>query len=158
MKTIKVSAKTTLQIQCDDEDVERVQLHYWAMDTSRMGRHIVKNHVTTLGRYVLNYNGPLEVDHKDRNPLNFCKENLRIATRQQQMANSKPQGLRDFKGTRLTASKRWNARVKFNGKQVHIGNFDTEEQAARAYDRKAKELFGEFALLNFPESKSQCHT
>ncbi len=44
----------------------------------------------------------------------------------------------------------WTARIKFNKKQIHLGNFETEEVAAQAYDKKAIELYGELAKLNFP--------
>ncbi len=57
-----------------------------------------------------------------------------------------------YKGVvRRGAYKRWRARIGFNGKRIHLGDFADEKQAAMAYDDKAAELFGEFAYLNFPE-------
>lgn len=44
---------------------------------------------------------------------------------------------------------KWQAQVKHNRKNVYVGLFNTALEAARAYDEKAKELFGEFAQLNF---------
>ncbi|MEN6337259.1 MAG: AP2 domain-containing protein [Phycisphaerales bacterium] len=46
---------------------------------------------------------------------------------------------------------KWRATIHIKGKSIWIGHFATEEEAARAYDRRAVELFGEFARLNFPE-------
>jgi len=46
---------------------------------------------------------------------------------------------------------RWRVTIVNNYKQVHVGTFDSEEDAGRAYDLKAIELFGvEFSRLNFP--------
>jgi hypothetical protein len=48
--------------------------------------------------------------------------------------------------------KKWCARIKFNKKYIYLGNYEIEEAAARAYDKKALELYGEFAKLNFPNN------
>jgi len=42
----------------------------------------------------------------------------------------------------------WTSRITKDGKEIHIGCFTTPEDAALAYNKKAKELFGEFATLN----------
>jgi hypothetical protein len=46
---------------------------------------------------------------------------------------------------------KWVARIEVRGKRYHIGTFDDEVAAAKARDRKAYELHGEYAYLNFPE-------
>ncbi len=63
------------------------------------------------------------------------------------MANSPPKSGRRFKGVRPNGN-RWEARIKKNGKDVYIGYFIDEVWAAKAYNKKAVELFGEFAWLN----------
>jgi hypothetical protein len=47
--------------------------------------------------------------------------------------------------------RKWCAAIWFEGRNHYLGSFDVEIEAAKAYDRKAVELFGEFAYLNFPE-------
>ena len=44
---------------------------------------------------------------------------------------------------------KWNAQIHHNGRKIHLGYFLDEAEAGRAYDRKASELFREFAVLNF---------
>jgi AP2 domain-containing protein/HNH endonuclease len=57
-----------------------------------------------------------------------------------------------YKGVGWSGStRRWQARIMRNGKRVFLGSFGTPEEAARAYDAAARELFGEHAWLNFPE-------
>ncbi len=98
----------------------------------------------------------LFVDHIDHNGLNNCKSNLRLCTPAQNSFN-KPSinGASKYKGIKRDRyEKKWTARVHSNNNTYHIGTFDTEIDAARAYDKKAAELHGQFACLNFPAEKS----
>lgn len=93
----------------------------------------------------------IQVDHRDRNGLNNQRDNLRIATNQQNSINQVGCNKTSrYKGVfRDNTKKRFCAQIKVNYKSTHIGTFNSEIEAAMAYDRKAKELFGEFAYLNF---------
>lgn len=65
--------------------------------------------------------------------------------------------LSGYKGVGVLRGKtqRWQARISGNGKRLFLGNFDTPEDAARAYDKAARELYGEHAWLNFPDEAGE---
>lgn len=92
------------------------------------------------------------VDHNDCDGLNNQRLNLRKATARQNRANAKHRRNRavPFKGVDFHHAL-WRARCD----GVFLGYFNTAEEAARVYDRAAVEKFGEFARLNFPESKNK---
>lgn len=56
-----------------------------------------------------------------------------------------------YRGVSIRANGSWKAQIGYKGDRIHLGYFILEIDAARAYDCKAKELFGEYANLNFPE-------
>ena len=94
------------------------------------------------------------VDHKNRNRLDNTRINLRICTHAQNTQNArKIQGTYSrFKGVSYRKERdKYFAQIYQNGDQNYLGLFAKETDAARAYDRKAVELFGEFARVNFPE-------
>ncbi len=112
----------------------------------------------SMHREILKHHGILKdktsVDHIDGNGLNNQKSNLRLATASQQISN---RGMHKnnkcgFKGV-STHGNKFRATICFNKHWIYLGAFETAIEAANAYDKKAFELFGEFAKLNFTKEK-----
>lgn len=107
----------------------------------------------------------LHVDHINGNPLDNRRENLRMATPMQNAANAhKKAGCSSiYKGVSFHSTKRkWEARLNLTvtpgrkgqrGKAIRLflGQFDIEVDAALCYDQVAREWYGPYARLNFPE-------
>lgn len=100
-----------------------------------------------------------DIDHRNRDTLDNRKINLRYVNKSQNNQNKKMNNLYNgtptsskFKGVSLVitrkGSKRWKSQITLNSKHIYLGHFDNEIDAAKAYNVKAKELFGEYALLN----------
>ena len=136
----------------DDEDFYILSNHVWRIDDQGNNLYARSSKGVLMHRMILGLTDKkILVDHKDRNGLNNIKSNLRIATRSQNNANtiSRPGSSSKYLGVCFYKhTGKWAARIRKNGKLIHIGQFETEENAAIAYNKKAIELHGEFANLN----------
>lgn len=144
----------------DDEDYETVSAYRWRIAKTIQGKEYVVAYIPNpdrIGKGMSNYGlhtlitGFSMVDHRNGDTLDNRRENLREATYCQNSAN-RPAHKRTctgYKGVNRSNG-RWQARIMKEGKRKFLGNFDTPEEAARAYDVAARELHGDFAWLNFP--------
>lgn len=110
-----------------------------------------------LHRFLLNAPYVMHVDHINGNGLDNRRANLRLCTPSENLRNrQKPKGCRsEFKGVsknRDRWKKSWRATIQINKKPC-VKSFPTEIEAALWYDEMAREHFGEFAKLNFPNSE-----
>lgn len=96
----------------------------------------------------------VHVDHRNLNKLDNLRSNLRSADKSRNGANRGPMPKRatissQYKGAYwATDKRRWKSCIAHQGRQIHLGYFDTAEQAAAAYNDAALRLFGEYARLN----------
>jgi len=141
----------------DGDDFEKVMKYTWNASRRKHGAVYIKHDtwknnirgVISLHRHIMDCPDDLVVDHIDGNPLNNCKSNLRICTRRQNLFNSKKlKGSKNkYRGVRKDHN-RFQAYIKHEDKQLNLGSFLTEEEAALKYNEVALKLRGEFAVLN----------
>ena len=104
-----------------------------------------------MHRLIMGIADGVHVDHINGDGLDNRRENLRIVTAQLNQANSRKKVVQTsrFKGVAWhRAAGKWRAYICINRGQRHLGLFDDEIEAARAYDAKAKSVWGEHAFLN----------
>lgn len=94
---------------------------------------------------------PEEVDHIDRDKLNCQRNNLRKSTRSTNQHNKIYKTSKLFRGVSFESRlKKYRARISTKNGRVHLGLFETAEEAARVHDKAALAEFKDFAVLNFP--------
>lgn len=140
----------------DNEDFE--WLNQWKWSVHKTGNYLYagrmcKGKTIKLHRFIMGATKFQIVDHANRNTLDHQRSNLRICNKGQNNMNAglRVNNISGYKGVGWRPkSKTWRAQIQANRKWLHLGYFDIKEDAARAYDKAAKKLHGEFARLNFP--------
>ena len=147
----------------DDEDFARVSQWVWSaqpihkMPGALCARGSVRDALgrvapVSMHRFILDAPNGLTVDHIDHDCLNNRRSNLRLATVGENNRNRRTRrGASGFRGV-IWDQQRWCAAIYHEGRRINIGRFANLEDAARARDKRARELHGEFAILNFPEA------
>lgn len=143
----------------DLADLPLVRQFSWHASKSKNGLYYARRSIRPVSLMHVLLMGRTGVDHRNGNGLDNRRANLRFATKQQNCFNTaKPNySNQEYKGivppNQSRRERHWRFRLRIDGKQKTFGSFNSAEEAARAYDAKAKEIYGEFARLNFPESE-----
>ena len=133
-----------------DEDFLYLSGYNWCVNnrgyvTGRVDRETESMHRIIAKRAGIDISN--QIDHINGNKLDNQRKNLRPATQSQNMAYHDGYSARSgYKGvTPAACGYKWQARIQKNGRQYHLGLFDTPEEAHEAYVKAAKQLHGEFA-------------
>jgi len=159
MKQLKLTSGQSTMV---DEDVyEIVNCYKWRSDS--LAGHVVRTvgtkngrRLVRLHRLIMNAQTGQIVDHIDGNVLNNTRANLRLADKSTNGMNRLKQrnNKSGYKGVcKHSQCNRWVAQIKA-GPVKWQGLYKTAIEAARAYDVKAMEMHGEFAILNFPKTNN----
>ena len=130
---------------------------FYALSGLRVSPNEIK--LVRLHREIMKAPDGILVDHRSCYSLDNRKENLRLATHAQNMFNRPKRNLKKatskFIGVGFDKSRgKWVARIHYQNKQIWLGRFDSEIDAAKAYDKAAKKYHKDFARLNLPEDAS----
>lgn len=145
----------------DDEQYGHLVRFKWYMDGNGYAvRHIqgrgTREHggVVYMHRWIMGMPQRLCVDHINRDKLDNRVENLRICFQKNNARNRGPWAIKKngrFKGVHKDGRRKtnpWRSHITVDRKYIHLGQFETEVEAALAYNKVATKYHGEFALLN----------
>lgn len=139
----------------DPEDVEKCSKYGWVLDDSKPNNYVhtcvgKSRKTLKLHRFILNAKQGDIVDHIDGDGLNNTRKNLRLVTASQNGANRRKFKNKTsiYKGVHKRENGKWRAAIRLRGKLTNLGTFNDEIDAAKAYNKAASALFGDFACLN----------
>jgi hypothetical protein len=160
--TIPLTRKKVATV--DAVDFERVNQFKWCADCVGLqwyAQRRAHGRTIRMHQFIMNPPKGMVVDHANGNGLDNRRENLRLCTKLENAWNKRR---RKQKGAgsqyigvypcRRPPGK-WCIKIMCKGEVTNLSPFDTPEEAARVRDRKAIELFGDYAMLNFPEEREQ---
>jgi len=146
----------------DDEDFECLSQYRWFYHhTGYAGRNIRidgEHRTITMHRVIVRTPPGMDTDHINGDKLDNRRENLRICSHTENVRNQpvRSNNTSGYKGVSFySRSRKWRANIYVGHMQRNLGYFVTPEEAAQAYDKAARILFGEFARLNIPDAASE---
>ena len=145
----------------DRRDFKTLSRHNWYINNKGYAYTFVldengKRKGVLMHRMIMQAPEGMDIHHINHNPLDNRRKNLIICTHQENLQSlQKPQKKKapcssKYKGVYRHKNGKFKVTIRHQGKQYHIGYFDDEIDAAKAYDAAAKVMHGKFAVLNFP--------
>jgi hypothetical protein len=149
-KILKTIGKYTVETIVDDDLFEELNKRVWYGTERGYVLCKIDNKSVFLHHLIIGKHKGKVVDHINGDKLDNRKQNLRIITQQQNLMNRRMNAKNEsgYKGVRINHDISWSARICKNRHIKVLGYFPTKEEAARAYNKAAIELFGEYAYLN----------
>lgn len=135
-----------------DEDKYHKLIKYSWSTKLNYSYALVDNKKTQIHRFLMNAKEGEIIDHINNNPLDNILINLRYSTYSQNSHNrlKKRNATSEYTGVCYDAYRnKYLSTIRKDGVQYNLGRFETEEEAAKIRDKKAIELFGGYAKLNF---------
>lgn len=142
----------------DSDDIEKINTgRKWSCSKVGYAFCDTRNYARTEGKLVYMHHLIVDVpkgmvvDHINGNKLDNRKSNLRICNQRQNTWNKRKRSNNKSGYTGVSwnkAASKWSAEVRKDGEKHYLGLYVSKHAAAKAYNRKAKELFGEFTRLN----------
>lgn len=150
------------KILVDPEDLAILSKHKWslirpkniiyAVRRSKINEELPYRTLIFMHRFIMHPDSNSIIDHKNGNGLDNRKLNLRVCSYSENLANvgkSIKKSSSIFKGVSFCSRrKNWMAQIMHHGKSVFVGRYKTESEAAINWNKKAKEINGEFAFQN----------
>ncbi len=152
MKQIKLTQNKVAIV--DDGDYELLAQWKWHANNQHGNWYAINPKMGRMHRFVMNNPIDLEVDHLNGDGLDNRRCNLRACTHSQNMMNQKAKTCQTskYKGVWWQKDrKKWVSSIRLNQQKIYVGSFLDEGDAGRAYNKKARELYGGFAKLNIIE-------
>jgi hypothetical protein len=149
-----ISVLHNLKAICDECDYEFLNQWNWTLNNYGypVRRESIIKTAILMHRVIMGAPEGSEIDHANHDKLDNRRSNLRFCTTQQNQFNRlKTSGVATskFKGVSLSKrDNRWMASIKIWGRTKNLGRFNSQQEAARAYDVAAVKQNGEFALIN----------
>ncbi len=137
----------------DDEDYDWLTTWKWCTSQGYAARSVASDHVDVIYMHRLLLAAPpkMVVDHINLDKLDNRRSNLRLCTRSQNCYNrpASKSSRSGVKGVFWDNEKgKWLSQICVSGKRIHIGRFNSMEEAARAYNDAARDVFGQYAYIN----------